>query len=192
MIRKATPGDIDQIWKLHEDYILDVNRALESDYSAQVQSRGFIAAEFSKEDVLTRIKKSHIFYVYEDGGKILGLIDINKEIYFPEEADNIIWLTLELKYKYFHGDKSITLHYIAVDAKAKGKNIARQLFSEASHQLSEEGYKDLFSIVTIGPLTNCPSIIWHAKQGFHRACVTMPIDLFGLKNYTSLLFHRSI
>lgn len=192
MIRKATPNDIDQVWKLHADYILDVSRASESYYGAQVQSRGFIVADLTKEDILTRIQKSHIFNVYEDGGKILGLIDINKEIYFPEEADNISWLIPELKEKYFHDDKSITLQYIAVDAQAKGRNIAKQLFDGALNQLVQEGCKDLFSIVTTGPLTNCTSIIWHTKMGFSRACVTLPIGLFGLKDYTSLLFHLSI
>lgn len=192
MIRKATLDDIDQIWKLHTDYIFDVNRVSESDYGTQVQSRGFIVADLTREDVLTRIQKSHIFNVYEEDGKVLGLIDINKEIYFPEEATNIVWLDSKLKEKYFRGDKSIALHYIAVDSCAKGKNIAKQLFGDALTQLAQKGYTDLFCIVTTGPLTNCPSIIWHTKQGFHRACVTLPIDLFGLKYYTSLLFHLSI
>lgn len=192
MIRKATPNDIDQVWKLHADYILDVSRASESYYGAQVQSRGFIVADLTKEDILTRIQKSHIFNVYEGAGNILGLIDINKEIYFPEEADNIIWLTPELKEKYFYDDKSITLHYIAVDTQAKGKNIAKQLFDGALNQLVQEGCKDLFSIVTTGPLTNCTSIIWHTKMGFSRACVTLPIGLFGLKDYTSTLYHKKL
>jgi len=192
VIRKANQADLDQIWKLHADYILDVNRVAEPEYGAEVQSRGFIVSESTKDDIAERIDKSVIFNVYEENGRILGLIDINKELYFPEDAENIIWTSDELKHSYFHRDDSIVLHYIAVDKDYSGMGISKKLFVDAIKQLAVAGFKDLFSIVTTGPLTNCPSVIWHTKVGFDRACVTMPIDLFGLKNYTSLLFHRKI
>lgn len=192
MIRKANHADLDQIWKLHADYILDVNRVAEPEYGAEVQSRGFIVSESTKDDIAKRIDKSLIFNVYEENGQILGLIDINKEIYFPEDAENIIWTSDELKNSYFHRDDSIVLHYIAVDMDSRGKEISKKLFDSGVKQLAVVGFKDLFSIVTTGPLTNCPSIIWHTKMGFDRACVTIPIDLFGLRNYTSLLLHKKI
>lgn len=190
MIRKADQTDLDQIWQLHADYILDVSLVAEPKYGAEVQSRGFIVSESTKVDIAKRIDNSVIFNVYEENGRILGLIDINREIYFPEEAGNIIWTSNELKNSYFHRNDSIVLHYIAVDKGSKGKGISNKLFINAVNQLEATGFKDLFSIVTTGPLTNCPSIIWHTKMSFDRACVTMPIDLFGLKDYTSLLFHR--
>ncbi|PIS22871.1 hypothetical protein COT49_03120 [candidate division WWE3 bacterium CG08_land_8_20_14_0_20_40_13] len=192
MIRKAMINDIENIWKLHEDFRLDVSMVNDNDYLAKSQGNGFIVSDSTKEEIKKRIEGSLLFNVWEEDGKIVGLIDVNKEIYFPEEADNIIWLDKDLKSEYFHGNEGITLHYVAVDENYRGKGIATSLYKNSLETLKGKGYKHLFSIVTIAPVTNCPSIIWHTKMDFKRACVTMPIDLFGLKDYMSLLFYRPI
>ncbi|HOZ03479.1 MAG TPA: GNAT family N-acetyltransferase [Candidatus Woesebacteria bacterium] len=93
---------------------------------------------------------------------------------------------------YFEDEKSIALHQIVVAKEHQGKGVATKLLQSAIKELSNKKINHLFSIVTTGPVTNCPSIIWHTAMGFNRACVTSPIDLFGLKNYTSLLFHKFI
>lgn len=192
MIRKATQDDIDAVFRLYEHHSLDISRVNDNEYAAEVQRDGFLIALETKEEMAERIEKNYLFHVYEDAGKIIGFINLNKEIYFPEDADNAIWLDKDLKKSYFHGSDSITLHEIIVDHENKRQGIATQLLESCNEILRNAHYNHLFSIVAFGPLTNCPSLIFHAKNGFERACATMPFDLFGLKNYMSLLFHKRL
>jgi L-amino acid N-acyltransferase YncA len=192
MIRKAVPNDLEQIYRLYQNYSLDTTKVTDSNYAANVQRDGFLIALESKKDIADRIQNDFLFTVFEEDGKVAGFINVNKEIYFPEEANNIIWFDKALKKQYFHDDTSIVLHQIIVDETYKGKGIGKKLLEESIQTLRTASYKDLFSIVTLGPVTNCASILFHTKNGFGRVCVTMPIDLFGLKNYQSLLFHKRI
>jgi GNAT superfamily N-acetyltransferase len=192
VIRKATSQDLDQIWGIYKDSALDVSKAGDPNYGAKVQKEGFVIETSDKEDLLRRIKTSRIFNVYIENGETLGFVDINKEIYFPKDADNIIWLKPKAEDEYFHGKETITLHLIAADKSHQNEGIAKMLLEDAETKLKKAGITQLFAITTTGPLTNCPSITWHTKMGFERVCITLPIDLFGLKNYTSLLFRKTI
>lgn len=192
VIRKALLTDVDRVWELKQNIILDVSRVNDLRYSSKIQSEGFIVSENSKEEVRDRINSSTIFYVFEEEGQIKGFIDINKEIYFPEEVDNIFWLDKNLKTEYFHGAKSTALHLIITNDKARKKGVASELLQNAIGRLKSMNIKHIFSIITTGPVTNCPSIIWHTKMGFERVCLTSPIKLFGLDGYTSLLLCKNI
>jgi len=192
VIRKAAVNDIGEIWKIHQGSVLDVSRVSDKEYCAEVQANGFIVSGIKEADEQERIEKSSIFDVFEEGGEVIGFVDVNNEIYFPEDADNTVWLTPGLKHSYFHGQDSTVLHHIGTVLSARRRGIARELFENSLPTLKDRGYKHLFSIVTTGPVTNCPSIVWHTKMGFERACTTTPVDIFGLKDYTSLLFHISL
>jgi len=193
MIRKAQPDDIEQIKQIYFHYLLDTDQINEQnqDYIAQVEQTGFTVSP-GKTDLLNRIKQSQIFNVLERNDKILGYIDLNKEIYFPEKATNISWTDQNLKSTYFHDQDSIALHHIAVLPEFKQQGFANKLFDHAMLQLKELRKKHLFAIVTTGPVVNKPSIIFHQKMGFKQVCQTAPIDLFGLKGYESVLFYRKI
>lgn len=191
MVRKATSEDLEQIQKLHDQYILDISKVYDPEYGTRVQKNGFTVSS-EENNLLKRIQESLIFNVSVVDEKFAGYIDINKEIYFPEEAENIIWLDLESKNVYFHRDDATVLHHITVSPNFKGKGIASELLNKSLEELKKKSYRHLFSIVTSGPLTNCASILFHTKMGFKRVCVTKPIDLFGLKNYESLLFYKQI
>lgn len=192
MIRKATSEDIDSIWSIYSSIVFDVNKIDNHEYSSTAQKNGFIISESTKEEVASRITSSQDFQLYEEGGEIQGFLDINKETYFPEEADNIIWFDENLKEEYFHGNNNTALHLIALNQNARNKGIASSLFNTSLNKLKDSNLKYLFSIITIGPVTNCPSLVWHEKNGFKRVCVTMPIELFGLKDYMSLLLCKTI
>ena len=192
MIRQAIRADLEQVWQIYQQITFDVSQVNDPKYCAEKQKSGFIVSQDSKEDISKRIKDSYIFNVFEEEGVVKGLIDINKEIYFPEEAKNIFWMKPELKQSYFYDPQSTTLHLIVVNPKFQNQGIASQLFDHAITQLKKDSFTKLFAIVTTGPVTNCPSIVWHAQKGFERVCVTYPIDLFGLKGYSSLLFCRNI
>lgn len=192
MIRKATPDDLETIFSLYEANSLDISRITDPVYATKVQRDSFLIALEDKNEMLDRIQSNLLFLVYETEGKVVGFININKEIYFPEDADNIIWFDDSLKKSYFHSDTSITFHEIIIDREYKGQGIGKKLLDESLKTLKEKQYTDLFSIVAFAPVTNCASLLFHERNEFQRACVSMPFDLFGLKNYMSLLFHKQI
>lgn len=192
MIRKAEKTDLDQIFHLYRENALDISRIDDLSYAAKAQADGFVVALEGREEVEKRIERNFLFHVYEEDNEIQGFIIINKEIYFPKGEDNIIWFDHTIKSNYFTGKDSITLHEIIVTRDYRERGIGKQLLESTSTALRENGYKHLFSIVTFAPVTNMPSVIFHTKNGFERACVTMPFDLFGMKNYMSVLFHKGI
>lgn len=192
MIRKADLSDLDQIWEINTSYFLDIAKLNNSDYVTLMQKQGLLLELETKTEFGSRINTDTLFSVYEQDEKILGFIDINKEIYFPKEADNIIWLKDGLREHYFDDPKSTVLHTIAVKRENMGKGIASQLLEYAVSELKKQQFKNLFSIIVFGSLTNCSSLLFHSKNGFRRACVSMPMDLFGIKNYQSLLFVKNL
>lgn len=192
MIRDATTDDLDKIFHLYDSHSLDTKKVPDPHYAAQVQKNGFLVALEGKTDLLQRIEEDYLYKVYVENDIIRGFININTEIYFPEDADNCIWFDETIKNSYFHSNTTLTLHEIIIDHENKRQGIGRKLLENSLTELKDNGYKDIFSIVTIGPVTNLPSILFHTKMGFKRACVTMPFDLFGMKDYMSLLFHKSI
>lgn len=185
----ATFDDAPQLQQLHGKFVLDTNRLNDDKYEADVQKNGFTVSA-GEGSIRGRIQASHLLLVDVEDSRILGYIDVNPETYFPEDADNIIWFCEALKHTHYHDKHAIVLHHIA--ATTSGKGVATRLLEDALTRLKSQGYQHLFSIVTTAPVTNCASVIWHTRNGFSRACVSLPDDLFGLKNYQSVLFYRSI
>ncbi len=188
-IRDATDKDITSIQLLHDKFILDVQRADDPEYGAMVQQRGFTVSAGGSE-IAQRLRTSVLLNVAEVNDEVVGYIDMSKEEYFPEDADNIIWFNKDKKAIYYHDEYALTLHHIVTDIPGKG--IATGLFENALSDLKQEGYQHVFSIVATAPLSNCASIIWHTRQGFERICTHTPIDLFGLKNYQATLFYKEM
>ncbi len=192
MIRKAIPSDIDQIWQIHSSYILDTTQTGDPTYTTTVQKQGFLLDLETKNEFGSRITNDTSFFVWDESNVVLGFIDINKEIYFPQEADNIIWMEEGLKENYFNDPRSTVLHTIAVKSDQKEKGIASRLLIHTIRELKKQDYQKIFSIVVFGSVTNCPSLLFHSRHGFRRACVSMPMDLLGIKNYQSLLFVKDL
>jgi len=190
-IRSAQPSDYSVIKKIHDTYLLDVSKIKHPFYLSDVQKQGFIV-NTGQNDLRDRISNSQIFDVIEKDNQIAGFIDINYELYFPPTASNIIWFSQKLKSLYFNSSKTTVLHNIITSPNFKQQGIARKLVTNSFNKLKKLGIKNIFSIVTTAPVTNCPSIIFHTNLGFSRACVTMPKTLFGLSNYQSLLFYKKI
>jgi L-amino acid N-acyltransferase YncA len=192
MIRPATIKDFKAIEKIYQSHLLDQQKVAQPNYAAKMQKSGFLLDLSDATERQKRVETSQLFKVYEENGQVFGFIDINKEIYFPEEADNIVWFDQQRKQEYFHGKNSTVLHLIAVDQKATSKGIASQLLQGCLEDLKKQGMGYLFSLIVFGPVTNCPSLVFHHKHGFERVSVAQPIDLFGFKNYQSLLFVKKL
>jgi len=173
MIRKADLSDLDQIWEINTSHFLDITKLNNSDYVTLMQKQGLLLEMETKTEFGSRINTDTLVSVYEQDDKILGFIDINKEIYFPKEADNIIWMEDGLREHYFDDPKSTVLHTIAVKKGNMSKGIASQLLENTISELKLQQFKKLFSIIVFGSLTNCSSLLFHSKHGFKRACVSI-------------------
>ena len=191
IIRKARLDDLGQIKKLHDLYVLDINKIADPDYRKKIQQSGFTVST-EATDVSERVETSQIFNVCEIDNKVVGHIDINTEIYFPENAETINWKNKDLKNIYFRSDDSTSLHHIAVLPEYKGRGIATKLLNESIRQLRKRNIKHLFAIITTSPVKNLASIAFHTKMGFKEVCVSEPINLFGLEDYGSSLFYKKL
>lgn len=193
MIQKAKEEDFERINSVYKSCLINIKKINDPEYAANIQKSGFLIPLSTKEERRRRIKKSQIFKVYKNKDNILGFIDINKEFYFPENADNIIWFDQGLKNEYFHGNQSTVLHLVAVDPKYARQRIASKLLQSCLKELRKKKIKYLFSLVVLGPITNCPSLIFHHQHGFKRI-TTLPClsTLFGFKDYQSLFFVKNL
>jgi len=190
MIRKAVPTDIDAVYKLYRSFSLDPKKLIKTKYLYRVQTTGFFVDTENRQSLLNRLTHSDLFNVYEIKNKIVGFINITHEIYFPENADNIIWFNLREKNYYFHSPETTVLHLIVSDRLRQNRGIASKLLEFSLKEITSQ-YQHLFSIITLNP-TNIPSLIFHLKHGFRRSCVTQPKKLFGIKNYQSLLLYKEL
>ena len=85
----------------------------------------------------------------------------------------------------------MTIASITVDPGYSGRQFAGKMLGYLEEKLIKESYERLFSIVTVAPLTNCPSIIWHAKNGFKRLAMGRPREkLFDLEWYSGILLYK--
>ncbi len=192
MIRRATHPDLDQIYTIYKSYCLDIHRLKDSNYTTRIQKEGFIFNLESRNDVLEDVEQANIFDVFDHSGEILGLLIAKPKLYFPEDATNAHWLIPKCKNIHYHSATSITLHLICVKEQNRNKKIGTQLFEHCLRQLKDRGIKSIFSIVTLGPVTNCASLSFHTQAGFVRACVTSPIDILGISNMQSVLFYKDL
>lgn len=192
MIRRATIFDLEQIFAIYQSHCLDKSRLKDFQYLARVQKEGFIFDLDTLSDLKDDIDNATLFDVYEEGGEVLGLLIAKPKIYFPEDASNAHWLMPETKNLHYHSRQSMTLHLICVKKNIGHRGIGSQLLKNCFRQLKDQGIQSVFSIVTVGPVTNCASLNFHTKAGFERACVTSPIDILGFKNMQSILFYRDL
>jgi len=152
MIQKADLNDIEAIYSLYSSVALDVSKIYNNEYISAVQKNGFIVALEEKKDIEQRIINDTLFVVFKENNNVLGFLNVNKEIYFPQDADNIFWFDKTLKNKYFHSNQSIELHEIIVDKNHLHQGIARQLLDYSCRELKKKDIKFLFSIVTLDRL----------------------------------------
>ena len=87
----------------------------------------------------------------------------------------------------------MTLEVIATDPSASQKGIGSELYNFLESKLKSELIEQVFSVVVIAPITNCPSIVWHSKNGFVRLAGSRPKEtMVGLSWYSSILFYKKL
>src|SRR3990170_4403071 len=193
MIRSATPDDLGSIVKIYNKVRLDRKKLGNIRYETELQKNGFLLGIDTPEKILEEIKETYDFLVEEKNGKISGYLVANHrdhQKFYDDEYKT--WFDLELKDFYYNNPKGMTIATLAVDPSFTGKGVATKLLKFLEENLKKEDFKYLFSIVTLAPITNCPTIIWHTKNGFRRFAMGRPRRLFDLDNYSGVLFYKKL
>ena len=191
MIRKATVTDINFIFEIYSSYCIDEKRVDHADYQYEIQKTGFLLGLNNKKTIKDLIKTADLFLVDDYNTKIRGYVIFNKEKDFKD--DNFkIWLDISSKKRYYNDPSAISIYEIAINKEYKAKGVASELLIRSEQILKKKGIKIIYSIVTIAPLTNCPSLLFHHKNGFRRVAMGIPRTLFKLKNYSSILFEKPV
>ncbi len=193
VIRKAEQKDLSRIFEIYNKVKLDRNKLGDSVYETSVQKNGFLLGLDTSENISKQIDEAYDFVVYEENEKILGslLADHRDEQKFYDDEYKT-WFFPELKDYYYHDPKAMTLATIAVDPQHTGKGVATELLKYLENRLKSEDFEYLFSIITLAPLTNCPTTLWHSKNGFKRFAMGRPRRLFDLDNYSAVLLFKKL
>lgn len=193
MIRNAIKKDVEGIFKIYEKVKLDRSKIGHIDYETSIQKNGFLLGLDTKENLLKEIVESYKFLLKEEDGEILGYLiaDHSEDQKFYDDEYKT-WFFPELKDLYYNNSKGMTIAAVAVNPEVSGKGVATELLKALEEKLKKENYEYLFSIVTLAPLTNCPTIIWHTKNGFKRFAMGAPRRLFELDNYSAVLLFKKL
>lgn len=194
MIRKATQNDLDGIIAIYNAVKLDRSKLGDVAYETQIQKNGFLlglddAGTFTKE-----INDAYAFLVSIENNKVVGYLiaDHSDDQKFYDDQYKT-WFDEDLKDFYYQNPKGMTIASLAVDPDFGHKGIATALLHVLEEQLVKESFEKLFSIITVGPLTNCPSIIWHTRHGFQRLAMGRPRkNLFNLAWYSGILMYKAL
>lgn len=189
MIRQATPTDYERIKEIKNVLAYDVYKLDDPQYKEEIEGLGFLMpGGYTLEDHGKDLLKT--FLVYEEKGKVLGYIRID-EIQEMNESANAKWLLPELKDMYFSSPHA-NIGGIAVSPATERHGIGTELLKVTEEKLKEKGITHLFSFVIMSPIANIPSKNFHEKNGFEKAAEAHADEMFGLKNFQSTLYHKSL
>lgn len=189
MIRQVTAQDYQAIRDIKRELGIDRSRLQHADYRLSLQKNGFLLfpdlewTEYERDI-------SKLFLGYEVDGTVVGYIRIDTEQEI-RSAQSASWFREDLQPVYFarpHAD----IGAIAVSPKAGHRGVGATLLSRAEEELRRQGVLYLFSLVVASPITNVPSLLFHEKHGFGRVAFTSHHELFGLKNYQSILYGKKL
>lgn len=190
-IRIAVPEDLPAIYSLYSRIALDHSRLGNVSYEETIQKQGFLMGIDTKEDITKTITDAHHFLLAYTNDQLVGyLVTDHKEKFYDDEYKT--WFDPGLKDRYYHDPKSMSIQALVVEPTFGRQGIATRLLAEELFTLTSQGFTHLFSIITLAPITNCPTIAWHTKHGFKRMAMGRPRRLFDLDNYVGVLLYKSL
>lgn len=190
-IRPAKSTDIEAIYTIYEKVSLDRSQLGNVAYETEIQKKGFLLGLENKSHYEKWLQEAYLFLVVEEDGKIIGyIVGDHREKYYDDEYKT--WFDEKLKDLYYHSPHAMTVSCIALDPEYSKKGIASGLLTALEEKLRAEKYKYLFSIITMAPVTNCPSLLFHTKKEFRRIAMGRPRRLFELDNYVGILLCKNL
>jgi len=189
-IRRATESDIDGVMLIYEQVKLDRAKLGDNGYEARVQKEGFLLGLDDRENYQKLLTEAYSFLVAEENDKVVGyLVADHRDKFYDDEYKT--WFDQKYKDIYYNDPLAMSLATIATDPSMPGKGVATALLKVLEEKLKGEGFKYLYSIITMAPLTNCPTIVWHTKNEFKRLAMGRPRErFFDLDWYSGVLLYK--
>ena len=168
--------------------MLDPTRLTDPEYRVRLQARGFLLPLALSVDEFC--KDAEKYTLFEHEREVLGymLVDDCQEL--STEMD-VVWLQRSSQEQYLakpHAD----IRGIGVSPEAGRRGVATKLLHATEDRARARDISHLFSFVVISPVTNVPSVLFHEKNGFDRWTVLEPCSLFGIDDYQSILYAKSL
>ena len=193
MIRQAQVEDYEAIKEMKSSLGIDRSQLDKREYSVSLQKKGFLLFPYLEksqfEDYLRKL-----FLVYEDKNNVIGyiVVDSEQELEMKKGSNNLVWFRKDIEPIYFsHPHANISV--IAVSPVSQYKGVGTCLLQEVAKRITQGGeIPYLFSFVVSSPITNFPSMLFHEKMGFDRIAFTYYTEIFGLKNYQSILYGKEL
>lgn len=194
MIRRATLDDLNRVIAIYDKIKLNRSRLDDTEYITSIQKKGFLLGLDDRITIEKEITNSFDFLVAEEEKRIVGYLiadHANEQKFYDDEYTT--WFNLELKDFYYQNPKGMTLASVVVDPNESGKGIAAQMLRTLEKRLIKESFEMLFSIITVAPITNCATLIWHTKNGFKRLAMSKPRKrLYNVEWYSGILLYKDL
>jgi len=192
MIRQARLADLDKIYLLYRSLSLDRSKLNDPGYLVYIQQQGFLLGLETKATFKKKILRAKEFLVAEKNRKIIGYIVADYREKNCEEDRRQSWFDRVWRRRYFRHPRSMVVDSCGVDGDYRGNGIGSGLLKRLEKNLKAQKFRYLFSSVALSPITNCATILFHAKNGFQRVATSRPGALYDLAYYVCLLMGKKI
>ncbi len=189
-IRRAKESDLDRVMMIYGEVKLDRNKLGDPLYESKIQKQGFLLGLEDRNIYRNLLTNAYAFLVAKENRKVVGyLVADHRDKYHDDEYKT--WFDQSYKDLYYESPQGMSLATIAVDPDYAGKGVATKLLRKLEYKLNREGFKYLYSIITLAPVTNCPSIVWHSKNSFRRLAMgRVRKRFFDLNWYSGGLLYK--
>lgn len=191
MIRSVKSEDVPVLFHSYQVSCLELSRIDDFDYLSVIQKVGFVIPGETQADFEKQAHDNRFFFLYEKDGRVVGFIRGASDKEFKDD-ENKTWFDLQMKDFYYHDNASYSVDLLIIDHSFHGIGIGSELLRHFEEQLRQNGYKYLFSTVRYLPVTNCASIIFHARNKFKRVAVGKPVDRDEIKNSGLFLYFKEL
>ncbi len=189
MIRQARESDFEEIITLRKTLAIEIDNLSNQTYRLSVQKSGFLLKKpYPKEEYIKDLQKT--FLVANKNEQILGYSRIDEKQEMDKE-DIALWYNPNLEKEYFSLPHR-SINAIGVLPHVKRQGIATSLLNRIIEEITKEQIPYVYSSVIISPITNLPSLLFHEKHGFDRIALISEPEVYGMKNFSSVLYRKTL
>lgn len=192
-IARVKEKDLQSLLSLINDNALDPKKIKDKVYVQNKSDNGFLIGKVTLDDLAKKLE--NIFFIAKEGEDVIGYIRLDKgfdnEFVDIDNRGGVEWLHLEFKNKYYFKDHFEIGGVLVLPGYGR-RNVGSKLLEKALKELEFHNCSSIFSFVPINPIKNEPSLKFHLKNGFKIIAKLKPVDLWGFKNYQSVLLMKDI
>ncbi len=177
------------VLKIYADYYLDPKKMPDKNYVRKMENTGFVVGE---PLLYKELANSPFFEVAYVDSKVVGFIRADKATnnLYSEEF-KLDWLGTGDEWKNFISENGLELGLILIHPDFTSKGIARELLLHLVNYMKLNGYSNLYSWVVAKP-PNRKSMDFHIKNSFKKIALYHAKNLWGIDDYQSTLYLKSI